>query len=257
VTDDLGTLYSNEYFGELDPGSQRSANVLVPLLVDRLRPSSVVDVGCGSGTWLAAFLERGVTDVVGVDGSYVDLRRLRIPADHFVSANLEQPLDLERTFDLAISLEVAEHLPAASAEGFVESLTRLSSVVVFSAAIPGQGGAHHVNLRWPDYWATLFADRGYACLDCIRPLLWRNPDVEWWYAQNTLLYARRERADLTARAFAVDRSDDLPLRLVHPVVYEWYVDALAAAQHAPAGLDPAEDATPDATVSGDDAANGD
>ena len=207
----------------------------MPLLVDRLHPKSVVDVGCGTGVWLAGFRDRGVTDVIGVDGAYIDTRQLRIPPDLFVSADLTEPLELGRSFDLALSLEVAEHLPGTRAERFVDTLTRLASIVLFSAAIPGQPGMHHVNLQWPDYWASLFAEHDYVCIDCIRPLLWRNADFEWYYAQNTLLYARRDNADRTASAFTVDLLvDDAPRALIHPHLFEYYKNAYHAQQHAQA-----------------------
>ncbi len=154
----------------------------------------MIDVGCGQGTWLSVFAEYGATDVNGIDGDYVDRDRLEIPADRFHGQDLSRPLAVERTFDLAVSLEVAEHLPEVACDGFVESLTRLAPVVLFSAAAPYQGGQNHVNEQWPEYWAERFARHGYLPVDCLRRRVWANPDVEWWYAQNALLFVARPAA---------------------------------------------------------------
>src|SRR5438046_10610902 len=95
------------------------------------QPTSVVDLGCGIGTWLAVFAEHNVGDYVGIDGDYVDRSQLLIPPERFLSGDLSEPVELNRRFDLAVSLEVAEHLPAASARVLVASLTGLPPVVLF------------------------------------------------------------------------------------------------------------------------------
>ena len=216
----LLTIYDERFFEELREGARRSARVIVPLLVDRLRPRSVVDVGCGLGTWLAVFRENGIADVVGIDGDYVDRARLEIPSENFLPHDLTEVLRLERRFDLAISLEVAEHLPARSAATFVDSLTFLSPFVVFSAAIPFQGGTNHVNEQWPDYWAELFEARGFAPVDCIRREVWSNDDVEWWYAQNILLFVEETRLGAPpGGGMPFPRTPRTQLALVHPRQY--------------------------------------
>ena len=125
-----------------------------------------------------------------------------------------------RQFELAVSLEVAEHLPAESAEGFVASLVRRVPVVMFSAAIPGQGGVDHVNEQWPDYWARLFAKHEFVPVDYVRPRIWNSDDVAHWYAQNTLVYARRDRRpDDPLLGDAASRTD-ARLSVVHPKQFE-------------------------------------
>ena len=169
--------------------AERSADAVVPLILELpVTVGSVVDIGCGTGSWAAAFNVRGI-DVVGVDGDYVDRKSLRIRQDQFIAHDLNQPLDLGRRFDLAVSLEVGEHLDAGLAAGFVDSLIRHADVVLFSAAVPGQGGSHHVNERWPSYWVALFEQRGYRLFDVVRPAVWNLPDVAYWYSQNLLLFA--------------------------------------------------------------------
>lgn len=212
--------YTALFFEQIRPGSRRSAQVLLPVVKEMLCPKSVVDVGCGVGTWLAVFRELGVADVVGIDGEYVDRALLEIPQEQFVELDLSAPFSVDRTFDLAICLEVAEHLPPEAAEAFVESVARLAPIVLFSAAIPFQGGNHHLNEQWPDYWATLFRRHNYVAIDCIRGKIWDNHEVEPWYVQNSLIFADTSfvQKDGVLRT-AFEATNLWQLSMVHPRSY--------------------------------------
>lgn len=214
----LTELYDAPFFESLRDGTRKSAAVVVPLLIDLVRPRNVVDIGCGAGLWLAAFRESGVTDVLGVDGAWVPAAEREIPEELFLERDLAQPLSLDRAFDLALCLEAAEHLPPEAAVPFVESLTRVAPIIVFSAAIPRQGGTGHFNEQWPSYWAKLFASYGYECLDLLRERLWTNAAVETWYRQNMLCFVAGDRPDLRAR-LAGAGSVARPLDIVHPDVF--------------------------------------
>ena len=152
-------------------------------------------MGCGTGEWLSVFEEHGIEDVWGVDGGWVSKEMLEIVEERFVPLDLEQPFHMDRTFDLVVSLEVAEHLPEECANTFVDSLTRLGPVVLFSAAIPHQGGRNHINEQWPEYWAERFHDKDYVVIDCLRRRIWRNENVAKWYRQNILMFAAREHLE--------------------------------------------------------------
>jgi len=215
--------YTNDYYDAHRDGARRSAGAVVPLVLGLVPARSVIDLGCGRGTWLAAFRAHGAGEVRGVDGDHVDRDRLEVPSECFQAHDLRRPFRAGRRFDLAVSLEVAEHLPAEAADDFVGSLTLLAPVVLFSAAAPYQGGEGHVNERWPAYWAEWFAARGYVPVDCLRRRIWDNPDVDWWYAQNAFLYVEHGRLEADAalrREYEAAGPHDLPL--VHPRRYlEW------------------------------------
>jgi hypothetical protein len=183
---------------------------------------SAVDVGCGVGTWLAALLEDGCEDVVGYEGDWVPTEYLRIPANRLIRCDVSQAIKADRRFDLAMSLEVAEHLQPEAADRFVASLCELSDFVLFSAAVPNQTGENHINEQWPEYWARLFAERSYVCLDWIRPQVWKDESIPWWYRQNTVLFVRSERR--REMKPLQQNGDILPLPLVHPHLLKKWVE---------------------------------
>jgi hypothetical protein len=202
-----------------DPrADESSAGVIAPLVAGLVSPRSVLDVGRGDGTWLDAYRRAGVADYFGVGGEPVR-GALRISADRFVTRDLARPLDLGRRFDLVQSLGVAEHLPPEAAGCLVGSLARHGDAVLFSAAIPHQG-AGHANGRWPDYWAGLFDREGFAAYDWVRPRVWGDARVAWWYAQNTLLFVRRGHGAGWVRQLPRPAPVGPLLRLVHPRQYE-------------------------------------
>lgn len=206
----------------------------MPLVLQLLPVRSVVDIGCGVGSWLSVFRKLGIDDICGIDGDYVDQDLLQIPPDRFQSFDLTKPFSLGRVFDLAVSLEVAEHLPADCAAVFVACLTRLAPYVLFSAAIPFQGGTHHVNEQWPDNWAGLFREHDYLPVDFIRKRVWQNDGVSWWYAQNTLLFARADLVKSNAALGAeFEKTNPNQLSLVHPRQYLDLETVLRSQQPSP------------------------
>ncbi len=207
------TPYDERFFTRKNEGSYRSAMAVLPLVFEIVQPRSVVDIGCGSGTWLKAADELGAHDYFGFDGSRP--RLLYIPHDRFSTADLTRPLPVTRRFDLAICCEVAEHLPASAVDALVATLAAFSDVVLFSAAIPGQGGTHHLNEQWPPYWQQRFAARGYSAYDFLRPRIWMDESIDWWYRQNLVLYV----ADVAATRHTLPPRTERVLPLVHPELY--------------------------------------
>ena len=221
------TPYTSSFYDEQAEGSERSARKIIPYVLQLVPATSVIDVGCGVGPWLKVCQDNGVSDVLGVDGDYVDRARLRICRSQFVAADLCKALPIQRRFDLAISMEVAEHLPLAHASPFVHELTRLADVVLFSAAVPGQCGTRHLNEQWPRYWAGLFEAVGFCPLDCLRRRFWEDDDVDWWYRQNILLFVKRQALSHYPRLAAeAEHQPGECLSLIHPRAYAGVLECL-------------------------------
>jgi SAM-dependent methyltransferase len=209
LSEQTRVAYTSDFFDELANGTWESARAVVPLVNELLQPASVLDVGCGVGTWLAEWGRAGVSDVLGIDGDYVDRTALQLPADRFTPTDLQQSFSLGRKFDLVQTLEVAEHIDEAYADTFVESLARHGDTILFSAAIPGQGGTHHINEQWPSYWAEKFEKAGYTTYDIIRPQIWADSRIKVWYRQNIMIFARGR----------VLKGAEASLDLVHPEMW--------------------------------------
>jgi SAM-dependent methyltransferase len=185
--------YDDEFFDFVDTSAGRSASAFIDVVVKYLfsgvLPQSVIDVGCGRGVWAAEWRRRGVAQCLGVDGEYVPRSSLLIPETSFLPRDLTKAFDLGRRFDLVQCLEVAEHVPSNSATVLIDTLVRHGDVVIFSAAVPGQGGEHHVNERPFKYWRTMFDSRGYRMYDAVRPSLRGKHDIEPWYRYNAFVFA--------------------------------------------------------------------
>jgi SAM-dependent methyltransferase len=180
------------YIHDKEAHNLTAPEIIVPVLMDVLKPQSVVDVGCGIGTFLHVFIKSGVNDVLGYDGSWVNpdqLSQYLSPA-FFREVDLEKSLSPERRFDLALCLEVAEHLHPENADNLVETLTSLSSKILFSAAVPGQIGQNHINEQWPEYWQEQFSRFGYGFHDVLRPVFWNVRQVPRWYKQNMFMVVK-------------------------------------------------------------------
>jgi len=226
-----GSLYRQEKLSTLYVHTESIHNlsaprVIVPLVMQMVRPVSVLDVGCGTATWLKVFEENAVHDVMGVDGGHLDRSLLKISADRFLEKDLRQHFSLGRKFDLVLSLEVAEHLDERSADAHVQTLIDHGDTILFSAAIPGQGGQNHVNEQWPEYWQDKFGRHGYHFHDAIRPQIWNNPQVDWWYRQNIFLVTKKNEPGVDIRS------------VVHPELYNrilrghtQYLQSLQAGEH--------------------------
>lgn len=204
--------YSKLFYAWQRMGSHNSAKRILPIVFDAVKPKSVVDVGCGVGTWLDVAHSLGA-EATGYDGAWVKALEPVYPHIPIHETDLELPLVTGRTFDLAISMEVAEHLTWRRADGFVADLVALAPHVLFSAAVPGQGGTNHLNEQWQSFWAERFAEHGYGPRDIIRPAVKDDGAVAYWYRQNAILYSQD--------APVLDYGEGLALDYVHPEHTGW------------------------------------
>lgn len=210
-----------KYIHEESVHNLQAPQQIVPLLMNLFHPTSVIDVGCGVGTFLHEFQSHGVKKIHGIDGVWAnkDLLSKYIPLECFEEVDLEQPYHSKEKYDLAICLEVVEHLKPETAPVIIESLVNLSDIVVFSAAIPHQGGMNHINEQWPSYWEHLFEKHDYKMLDIIRPTIWNNTNIFVWYKQNMFVVAKKSVvSSLNLNANCLSQFPSISL--IHPELYE-------------------------------------
>ncbi|MEW6736710.1 MAG: methyltransferase domain-containing protein [Acidobacteriota bacterium] len=231
---DSPAIYNDAFFDSVSDGALRSARVVVPILLELIQPASVIDIGCGRGAWLRAFQENGVQTIKGFDGDYVDRSKLLIDPSCFNAVNLDHCFQIESKYELAVCLEVAEHLPTQVGKKLVSTLTTAAPVVLFSAAIPGQTGPGHINEQWPWYWRTLFATHGFHRLDPIRPRVWQDTRVEWWYRQNVFLFVSEQTLAHSPKLRDERiRTDAEQLECLHPNILLRYTTLRGMLQELP------------------------
>lgn len=208
--------YDAEFFEQLDEPAARSAAIVWDILSRHIQPSSVVDVGCGTGQWLLEARRRFNAETLGIDGRWNVALESNV-GDHCY-VDFESDFSIDRLFDMAICLEVAEHLTGDASVRLIQELCRASDVVLFSAAVEEQPGEHHINCKWQSEWMLEFEKRGFICLDVLRPLVWAEPQVAWWYKQNMFLAVAPSSDRLDQKSIGKLQAA-YPTDIVHPENY--------------------------------------
>lgn len=209
-------VYSDQFFEERAREIHVAEHIL-RIVVPLVRPRSLVDLGTAVGTWPSAAKNLGIDDVFGLDGPWVPTKQLLIEPNEFRPVDFEKSLpDLGRRFDLAVCTEVLEHISRPASERAVEWLCRHAPVILFSAAIPLQGGTNHINEAWQSHWAERFARFGFRTYDVVRPQIWAEANIPIWYRQNILLMADEAHGSDLGLVPASSQFLDF----VHPEAYE-------------------------------------
>lgn len=194
-TGDRDDIYSAKYYQTMvEPYARKSVPQMARSIVETFHPKSVVDLGCGSGALLVALRKLGVHRLLGMDAAEagldiarargLDVRKFDIVTDKLLYS---------ACYDIAVSMETAEHLPASAADRYVELLCSLAPVVIFTAAHRGQGGIGHLNEQPPEYWKGYFTAHGFQSLEKIvadwQPA-WRAAGVADFYTNNLMVFQR-------------------------------------------------------------------
>lgn len=217
-------IYNAAFYEDRHNATWHAAETILGMLSRFFRPpNSVLDFGCGVGTWLSYFHD-GKASITGIEGPWVPIERLEVPPSCVHFYNIQEELSKKSEIfpsiekhDLTISLEVAEHIDESLSDKFVYFLTSHADYILFSAAIPGQTGDGHVNEQWPSYWAEKFAEYDFDLFDVIRHDIWDDEDIPFWYRQNCFLGARKGLLDLPSVFQVRGRKFDI----VHPKQFEF------------------------------------
>ena len=223
MTENRDINYKGSSSGRI-PNNLSSAKEIVPLLFQAIKPSSVIDVGCGTGVWISECKRNGADRIQGIDGEWVLPNKLFINEDEleiydFENTDKEPQCVNSDHYDMAICLEMAEHVSRAKADYVIDVLTKAADVIYFSAATPYSGGMHHVNECWQSYWISKFKKRGFLAIDYIRPKVWNNKKVCYFYAEESFIFVKKERLSefpLLQEAYQEEFIADI----VHPIHFK-------------------------------------
>lgn len=184
-------MYDKKYFKKHETGSYDSAIIILKYIQSFFQFTSIIDYGCGIGTWCKAANDLGVDDILGIDQHIYENDYMLISEKNYKQFDLRTPFEQEQEFDMAISVEVAEHIDIEYSKIFVDNICHHNKTIIFSAALPGQGGRGHINEQPCSYWINLFRQNNYEVIDCIRPYCWDNENVEVWYKNNCMLFIEK------------------------------------------------------------------
>ena len=154
-------IYDDKFFDKNLEWNTPIAAKLAGVLLDCFHPRSVVDLGCGNAEFLNEFQKKGII-VQGYEGSRSAIGKASIDKQHIKLFDLRNKIEEKEKYDLALCLEVAEHIENKFSQRLVENLTSLSDKVVFTAATPGQGGHFHINEQPREFWVNIFKQRNYG-----------------------------------------------------------------------------------------------
>lgn len=183
--------YDADFFSEAYEVSFKSAQLYFEHLSLLYNFQTIIDVGAGAGAWSHAAIEAG-KQPISVDGKWVDKIEKKCDKLNYYYQDLNESLNISIKGDLAVCVEVAEHLDPDRSHSFIEDLCSIAPVIVFGAALPRQGGSGHINCHPHSYWIDIFKQNGYYALDAFRSIFWYDGRVGPWYTQNTFLFVRDE-----------------------------------------------------------------
>ncbi|NEQ79577.1 MAG: class I SAM-dependent methyltransferase [Moorea sp. SIO2I5] len=231
--------YNSEYFTSeiFDTNYQAIASTIVKTY----QPKRVAEFGCGPGHLTRELARLGV-EVTAVDGysepdfseSSIEFHKLDLNDEVAIANRFSN-----HNFDLAISLEVAEHLEPETSPILISWMTSVAPIVVFSAAVPSQSGHGHINLHSRDYWHRLFTKHNFVVADRIREKLRQIPNVAPWYRYNIIDYLQAEHSQAPEILEVIERllasesaastayyEESTKMRLLQPYlkdpVVKWY-----------------------------------
>ena len=217
----LKNIYDEQFWGPKRGNyNYRSAKIILPMIFKYYKPDSMIDIGCGIGTWLSAALELGIENLQGIDCNEISEDFLLVPRKYISIDDLETHKNKDnKKYDIAVSVEVAEHLNNSASEHFIKMLTSYSKVIIFSAGIPYQDGEHHINCQPPKFWYDIFSKYEYVCFDFRDKLMNMWEEINPCYSQNLLLYVHKDLAHIFENIFNITNK---PIFFYHPA----YVDII-------------------------------
>lgn len=156
--------YTSKYYNRHLESYRKWENEVGRSIVKTLQPQSILDIGCGVGSYLEGALQYGCKDILGLDVSFETAKEFLTPeiSPYIKYGDATKPLDLNRKFKCVMSFETGEHIESDKTGVFIDNLCKHSSkYIILTAAPPGQAGTGHINLREKKFWISEVTKRNF------------------------------------------------------------------------------------------------
>ena len=184
--------YSTDFYQSVTSRAVIASEVALGTILKNFVAQSVIDIGAGDGVWTSTALSIGNPTrltVVDLPGSTFKLLQKVDKSIKKITLNFENDmLKNGEPYDLGICVEVIEHISTGRALLLLDWISVNCCTVMFSGAIPGQGGTHHINEQNQSYWLNVMMARGFIPIDNIRPQLYRNGKIPQYYRNNIFFF---------------------------------------------------------------------
>lgn len=209
--------YNNEFYDKHYEGSYQSAYIILSYIKNYLKVNSIIDFGCGAGTWCLAAKNLGVSMIYGIDSNSLSRAQSNDCTINYIQSDIGKKMPLLPKFDLTISVEVGEHISENDSDAYITNLVNASNIILFSAAVPGQEGLHHINEQPLSYWVKKFKKHHFELVDSLRGVFWNNSSVEIWYRNNIVFFAHEESVSWLTNALPKPQPI---VDFIHPQLFE-------------------------------------
>ena len=184
--------YDKNFYEKHECYYKKAVTNFTNYMLENFEFDSICDIGCGTGEFLSQL--QGTKDVLGIDFSVGASECLVLDRAKYLDADVTKPLNLNRTFDVVVSLEVFEHIFKELEDVYLDNIDSLSpKYLILSCAVPRQWGRHHVNPREPEYVIETLLKRGYEVdvertekFKCIKKLA-------AFYRKNTHVFHKKQQ----------------------------------------------------------------
>lgn len=158
------SLYNKEFFEWHLKYAREYSIKTMDYYCQKYKPTSVIDFGCGIGSYLESAYSNGIGDLKGYDigKRYAEpfIPEHLLPFIH--ERDCTEPIFLDMRYDLVISFETIEHIDPKGTNGFLNNLVWALNVngrLLFTGAPPEQDGCGHINCHTREYWLNEFSKR--------------------------------------------------------------------------------------------------
>ncbi len=188
--------YNDKYYERHFAQYRKWENKIGEYLYEELKPNSVLDLGCGVGSYLEGFLNAGCKNLLGIELSFSDVEKYIVEdiRSHIIEGDVTTSLNLNRKFDCVISFEVGEHIAPYGTEKFIDNLILCSDrYIILTAAPPGQRGTGHINLRSKDFWIESIVSKGFLYREDLVEkyrVKWKEFNVEKYILNNLMVFKK-------------------------------------------------------------------